>query len=107
MEEEKKRKIQEEIANIKIAIKDTISKKLVLNGIISGQKPFAIISVKTKDGNESKVVAKNEELMEISGDKIRVIAINTINNTVTVSNDNIAKIPNGKTTFVLSIKDES
>ncbi|MEK7433299.1 MAG: hypothetical protein AABZ74_09225 [Cyanobacteriota bacterium] len=93
--------------DIKIEIKNTISKNLILNGIISGQKPFAIISVKTKDGNESKVVAKNEELMEIGGDKIRVIAINTINNTVTVSNDNIAKIPNGKTTFVLSIKDES
>ena len=107
LEEERKRKIQEDIDNIKIEIKNTISKNLVLNGIISGQKPFAIISVKTKDGNESKVVAKNEELMEIGGDKIRVIAINTINNTVTVSNDNIAKIPNGKTTFVLSIKDES
>lgn len=104
---EKTRIEEEEKKKITIAMKDTISKNLVLNGIISGQKPFAIISVKTKDGNESKVVAKNEELMEIGGDKIRVIAINTINNTVTVSNDNIAKIPNGKTTFVLSIKDES
>lgn len=70
---------------IELRVKDRMDKNLTLTGIITGNKRFAIISVKNSDGTESKVVSVGEEVTTILGTKIKLIAISTSANTVTVS----------------------
>lgn len=70
---------------IELRVKDRMDKNLTLTGIITGNKRFAIISVKGSDGSESRVVSVGEEVTTILGTKIKLIAISTSANTVTVS----------------------
>ncbi|MFN8670529.1 MAG: hypothetical protein U0457_00410 [Candidatus Sericytochromatia bacterium] len=84
---------------IELERKEALRTNFEINGLISGKKPLAIISVKTKDGKESKVDGVGEEIGDVMGKTVKVIAINVANNTVTISD--------GKNQVVLSMKGES
>lgn len=82
---------------IELRVKDRMDKNLLLTGIITGDKKFAIISVKGSNGSESKVVSIGQDVTVILGTTIKLIAISTSANTVTVSS--------GRNSVILKMKE--
>ena len=78
-----------------INLDDKMLKGLSITGIITGNKPLALV----KDGDESKVVGVGDVIRESSDfGEIKVISINFQKNTV--------KVSNGKKSAILEVKEK-